>query len=321
MAGTRKAALAAVVAVLALTATACNDNNDEKKDAAPAAPTTAAAPTSAAPTSAAPTPAAPTSSAAAPAKLTPAAFLEQVTRKTGAAKSAKITEDISIAATTMTAQGAVSWADGLQGDVTMDMSGSPLGKLLAPLTGGQSAPYRYTKDAMYLRLGGQAVRALDGRHWLHYDKAAMAKASGGTGGDQLQNADPVQGVRTLIASGKVAEVGQETVNGKPATHYTGQITVADIAGASGNSITPEQLEQIKGKLAKAGITSEQVDVWVDADQLVVKRTEQGDTKNGAFKVTVTYSDYGTPVTTTAPDPSDTVELSELAKMDQGGAAS
>ncbi|MEU8511799.1 hypothetical protein AB0C76_09465 [Kitasatospora sp. NPDC048722] len=313
MAGTRKAALAVVVAALALTATACNDDNDTKKDAAPAAPTAAA------PTAAAPTAGAPASSAPAPEKLTPAAFLEQVTRRTGAAQSAKITEEISIATTKMTGQGAISWVDGLQGDVTMDMSGSPLGKLLAPLTGGQSAPYRYTKDAMYLRLGGQAAGAMGGRHWLHYDKAAMAKASGGTA-DQLQNADPVQGVRTLIASGKVTEAGRETVNGKPATHYTGQLTAADIASAPGNGLTAEQLEQTKKNLATAGISTEQIDVWVDADQLVVKRTEQGETKNGAFKVTVTYSDYGTPVIAPAPDPADTVEPSELAAMDKGGAA-
>ncbi|MFJ2576274.1 hypothetical protein [Kitasatospora aureofaciens] len=312
MAGTRNTAIAVVLAALALTATACNDNNDDKTAAAP--PSSAAAGTTA------PAGAAPTTSAAAPAKLTPAAFLEQVTRKTGAAKSAKISEDISVAGTTMTGQGAVSWADGLQGDVTMDMSGSPLGKVLSALTGGESAPYRYTKDAMYLRLGGNAVQAVGGRHWLHYDKATMAKASGG-GADQLKNADPVQGVRNLIASGKVTEVGQEAVNGKPATHYTGQLTQADIANAAGKGLTDDQLEQTRKNLAAAGIASEQIDVWVDADQLVVKRAEQGDTKSGPFKVTVTYSDYGTPVTTAAPDPADTVEPSELAKLDKGGAAS
>lgn len=90
---------------------------------------------------------------------------------------------------------------------------------------------------MYLRLGGQAVGAMGGQHRLHYDKAVMAKVSGGT-----------------------------------------------------------------------------------ADRLVVKRVEQGATKNGAFKVTVTYSDYGTPVTAPAPDPADTVEPSEPAALDTGGAA-
>ncbi|MFJ2866336.1 hypothetical protein [Kitasatospora sp. NPDC087314] len=313
MAGTRKTAVAVVLAALALTATACN-NNDDGKGAAPAPTTAAAAQPTTEAAATTPAPSAP------PAKVAPAVFLEQVSQKTSAAKSAKIDEVITIGQVTMKGRGAVSWADGLQGDVTMDLSGSPLGKMLAPVTGGQSAPYRFTKDAMYLRLGGDAVDALGGRHWLRYSKAEQAKASGGAT-DQLKNADPVQGVRTLIATGKVSEVGQETVNGKAATHYTGELSANDIVGATGKGLTQEQADQIKQNLDTAGISSEQIDVWVDADQLVVKRSEQADTKAGAFAATVTYSDYGAPVTTTAPDASDSVEPAELAKLGKGGATS
>ncbi|MFJ9607055.1 hypothetical protein ACIRS1_12030 [Kitasatospora sp. NPDC101176] len=316
MPGTRKAAVAVVLAALALTATACNNNDD--KTAAPAPTTAAAQPTTAA--AATPSAAAPSTPSAPPAKVTPVVFLEQVTQKTSAAKSAKIDESIVFGEVTMKGKGAVSWADGLRGDITMDMSGSPLGKAITPLTGSQSAPYRFTKDAMYLRLGGNVVDALGGRHWLRYSMADQAKTTGGAS-DQLKSADPVQGVRTLIASGKVTEVGQESVNGKAATHYTGELSATDIAAATGKGLTQEQADQIKQNLDTAGITSEQVDVWVDADQLVVKRTEQADTKAGPFKATVTYSDYGTPVTTTAPDPSDTVDQAELAKLGKGGATS
>ncbi|RKT17354.1 hypothetical protein BX285_1729 [Streptomyces sp. 1114.5] len=314
MAGTRKTATAVVLAALALTATACNDSNDGGRNAAPAAPTTAAA-ASSAPTSTTPSADAP-STGAKPVKLTPAVLLEQVTQKTTAAKSAKISEVITVGQVTLKGKGAVSWADGLQGDITMDLSDSPLGSVLAPVTGGKTAPYRYTKDAMYMRLGGDAVDAFGGRHWLHYSKTDMAKASGGST-DQLKSADPVQGVRTLIAGGKVTEVGQETVNGKATTHYTGELSADDIAGATGTGLTQDELAQIKDNLTTAGVTSETIDVWVDADKLVVKRTEQADTKVGAMTATVSYSDYGTPVSTTAPDPSDTVELSELAKLDKG----
>ncbi|WP_051709232.1 hypothetical protein [Streptomyces sp. NRRL S-350] len=311
MAGTRKTAVAVVLAALALTATACNDNGDSGKNAAPAAPTGAAAPTSA-PPAAADAP----STGAKPVKLTPAVFLEQVTQKTAAAKSAKVDEVIAMGQVTMKGKGAISWADGLQGEIVMDLSGSPLATVLAPVTGGSTVPYRYTKDAMFMRLGGDAVDTFGGRHWLHYSTSDMAKASGGSS-DQLKSADPVQGVRTLIAGGKVTEVGQETVNGKATTHYSGELSGDDMAGATGTGLTQDQLDQVKANLSAAGITSETIDVWVDDDKLVVKRIEQADTKAGALKATVSYSDYGTPVTTTAPDPSDTVELSELAKLDQG----
>ncbi|MBD0669853.1 hypothetical protein [Streptomyces sp. CBMA156] len=316
MAGTRKTAVAVVLAALALTATACNDNADKgaDKNAAPAAPTPAAATTPAGTPSAAPT------GGAKPEKASPAVYLEQVTQKTGAAKSAKITETITIGDIAMKGTGAISWADGLQGDLTMDMSGSPLGKGIALLTGSESAPYRFTKDGMYLRVGGDAVQVLDGKHWVHYSAADQAKASGGTA-NQFKDADPVEGVRLLIATGKVAEVGEETVAGKATTHYSGVLNADDIAKASGKGLSQEKLDGIKQKLAASGITSERIDVWVDTDQLVVQRTETGDTSAGAFKASVLYSDYGTAVNTTAPAASDVVEASALAKLSKGGGAS
>ncbi|MFI9363616.1 hypothetical protein ACIG5E_21575 [Kitasatospora sp. NPDC053057] len=313
MAGTRKAAVAVVLAALALTATACNDNNDSAgKNAAPAAPTTAAA--------------AATTQAAPPVKVSPAVFLEQVSKKTGAAKSAKVTESIAIGGITMKADGAMAWGDGLQGDMTMDMSGMPGADKMTTSIGGTAFVYRFVTDGMYMKLGGDALQASDGRHWVHigYDDVAKmqgAAAGGGAGGaDQFKKADPVEGVRTLIASGSVTEVGQETVNGKPATHYSGELNVADMAKANSGQLTAEQLDRMKKSLSAMGITSETIDVWVDADQLVVKRSEQADTKAGAMKVTVTYSDYGTPVTTTAPDKSDTIEITELAKLGKNAAA-
>ncbi|MFG2912855.1 hypothetical protein ACGF0D_08190 [Kitasatospora sp. NPDC048298] len=310
MAGTRNtAAVAVVIAALALTATAC-DNNDDKK-AAPAAPTTAAPAT--------PSAAAPTTDAK-PAKVSPAVFLEQVTQKTSAANSAKVDETITIGEIAMKGSGAIHWGDGIQGDLTMDFSGSPVGKGIALLTGSESAPYRFTKDGMYLRIGGDAVELLDGKHWVHYSAADQAKATGGST-DQFKDADPVEGVRLLIATGKVTEAGEETVAGKATTHYFGELSIDDMAKASGKGLTPEKLDQIKQKLTTAGITKERIDVWVDADQLVVKRTETGDTKAGMFKTSVLYSDYGTPVNVAPPAASDVVEASALAKLGKSGSSS
>ncbi|MFD7449868.1 hypothetical protein [Kitasatospora sp. NPDC059827] len=297
MAGTRKAAVAVVLAALALTATACNDNGSDGGNAAPAAPTTAAAATTAA------------TQAAPPVKVSPAVFLEQVTKKTGAAKSAKVTEEISVGQVTMKGQGALGWSDGLEADLTMDLTGSPMAKALEPITGGPKVHYLYTADAMYMGLGGQMVQS-GGPRWLRYSKEEMSKLSGGST-DQLQSADPVQGVRTLIATGKVTEVGQETVNGKAATHYSGELAAADLIKATGRGVTQEQADRLKQNLDKAGVASEQVDVWVDADQLVVKRTERADTKNGPVNIAVTYSDYGTPVI--AATPGDFITLADLAK--------
>ncbi|WP_316523477.1 hypothetical protein [Kitasatospora brasiliensis] len=301
MAGTRKTAVAVVLAALALTATACNNNDEKKADSA--APTTAATGSTA---SAAPT------GGAKPEKVSPAVYLEQVTQKTSAAKSAKVEELIKVGQVSMTGKGVASWADGLEADLTMDLSGSPMAKLLEPVTGGPNVRYLYTKDAMFMHLGGKAV-AGGGPEWVRYSKADMAKASGGSS-DQLQSADPVQGVRTLIAGGKITEVGPETVNGKATTHYSGVLSADDVAKATSQGMSQEQVDKLKQKLTAAGITSDKIDVWVDADQLVVKRREQAEAKAGTMDITVTYSDYGTPVNATAPK-----DFTTLADLQKAGA--
>ncbi|KJS55978.1 hypothetical protein VM98_10030 [Streptomyces rubellomurinus subsp. indigoferus] len=302
-----KSAAVVVLAALALTTTACDDEKkDGGKAAAPAAPAATAAAT------AEDTPSAP------PAKVTPAIFLEKVTERTGAAKSAKIDESITIGATTIKGKGAASWAHGLQADITMDVSGSPLAKTLEPVTGGPSVHYLYTDIGMYMKLGPDASAELGGHRWLRYTKEDLAKATGAQT-TQFTSMDPVQGVRALIAGGKVTEVGQDTVNGKAATHYTGELDLADMIKVTGSSVTQEQIEKIKQGLTANGVTHETLDVWVDADMLVVKRVEQADTKAGALNVTVGYSDYGTPVL--AAEPYDYVDMRELQKHSEGATAS
>ncbi|MFJ4185724.1 hypothetical protein [Kitasatospora sp. NPDC089509] len=304
MAGTRKTAVAVVLAALALTATACNNNDSDGKNAAPAATGTAAA---AATTAAAPT--------TPPAKVSPAVFLEQVSKKTSEAKSAKITEEVTVGGIPMKIDGSIGWADGLQGDLTVDMSSLPGAEQLTSSMGSSAFTYRFVKDGMYMKLGGQLLQSTDGRHWVHIGFDDMSKMQGGANSaDQMRKADPVEAVQTLIASGSVTEIGKETVDGKQATHYAGTLKVADLVAANGSKMTPEQVDQMKQKLATAGITTEAIDVWVDSDQLVLKQTGQADTKAGRMTFGVTYSDYGTPIATTAPDKADTIEMADLAKL-------
>ncbi|MGA5823281.1 hypothetical protein ACPC54_36125 [Kitasatospora sp. NPDC094028] len=299
-----RSTVAVLLAALALTATAC----DGKKDDAKAAP----APAATAPATATDAPSAP------PAKVTPAIFLEKVTEKTGAAKSAKIDETITIGGGTIKAKGAASWANGIEADLTMDMSGSPLAKKLEPVTGGPTVQYLYTNVGMYMKLGPDASAELGGHRWLRYTKEDLAKATG-TQASQFTSIDPVQGVRALIAGGKVTETGQETVNGKAATHYSGELDVADMISVTGSSLSQEQIDKVKANLAANGVTHEKVDVWVDADMLVVKRVEQASTRAGELNVTVGYSDYGTPVI--AAEPYDYIDMRELQKLPEGATAS
>ncbi|MGW4893286.1 hypothetical protein ACWEQL_13625 [Kitasatospora sp. NPDC004240] len=319
MAGTRTRTIAAavVVAALALTATACND---DKTEAAPTPQQTAAQAGSDSTGGAS----APTTQP--PAKLTPAAYLKLVGEKTGAAKSAKVHQEVTIGSNgALIYDGAISWADGLKGELSVDAGNSPMGKQMAPLTGGTTLKYRYLKEAMYLKLGPKAVSEYNGRNWLRYGYEDLGKIMGPAGDsmkDQLKSADPQAGVRALIAAGKVTEVGSDTVNGKATVHYSGDLTADDLATASSRGLDSQQAQDLAKQLKTAGITSEHVEVWIETDsKLLVKRVEEAQTANGPVKVSVVYSDYGTKVDTVEPAASDAVDFTELLKKSQGGATS
>lgn len=134
--------------------------------------------------------------------------------------------------------------------------------------------------------------------------------------DQMQNTTPDQGVKALLASGDVKKTGQEDVRGVATTHYSGTVDVAELT-AKNSELDAGQLAAFKKQLSDAGITTEKVDIWVDKNDLLVKKTERGQMKTGELNSTVFYSDYGTKVSVERPPASDSVDFSELLKQQQG----
>ncbi|MFD8598585.1 hypothetical protein ACFV1L_26630 [Kitasatospora sp. NPDC059646] len=72
------------------------------------------------------------------------------------------------------------------------------------------------------------------------------------------------------------------------------------------------MDELRKTFVAAGISAEHIEVWVTADNLMVKKVEQIQSKAGEIRTTAVYSDYGTPVTTAAPGEGDTVDFTELA---------
>ncbi len=293
-------ALAAAAAVLALAGTAaCGTVGGKAADGATHLPSGPAS--------------APASSGSAQGlDVTPAALLIKASDKTGAAKSARIQETITApTGQQVTEDGEISWANGLLGTMQVQLPAAISGKLG---TDGK-ADAQILSDAMYvnMHLSGAMLSQLGGKHWIRYPYADLAKAMGASGNsikDGFKNADPVAAVRMAIASGKITKVGTDTVNGAPATHYSGDLTLDDLAG--GNKLLEQgQIQALRQQLTAAGVTSDHIEVWVNGDNLLVKKVEQADSKNGRVDVTVLYSDYGVQVQTDPPAASDTIDLSEL----------
>ncbi|MFD4016011.1 hypothetical protein [Streptomyces sp. SH5] len=251
------------------------------------------------------------------AKASPVAALKQVQQKTGGAQSAKVEGTTEMgSAMSMKQSGVIGWADGLSGALTVTYTGGTMGEALKKAGGDGSVEARYFKDEYYANVGGGMAANTGGKNWIRYaykDLAELGGASGDVMKDQIQNSTPEEGVKALLASGDVEKVGQEDVRGVSATHYSGTVDVAELTAKNSN-LDAKQLAAFKEQLALAGVTTQTVDIWVDENDLLVKKTERGEMKTGTFNSTLFYSDYGTEVPSQRPEASDTVDFKELLKQ-------
>jgi len=182
-------------------------------------------------------------------------------------------------------------------------------------TGSTSMEARYLPDAYYAKMGEKFAQQAGGKHWIRYGYDDLAKLGGGSGAylkDQMQNTTPNQSVKLLLASGDVKKVGDEQVRGESTTHYSGTVNVADLATKNSN-LTESQIAGLKKQLTQAGVTTETVDIWVNGDDLLVKKVEKGELKTGTMSSTAYYSDYGVKVSAEEPPAGDTADFKDLMK--------
>lgn len=250
------------------------------------------------------------------------AALLDAQKKTGAAHSAKI-EGTTVMGSTMSLKqsGALDWSDGVTGAMEITYTGGAMADTMKKAGGNGTMQARYFKDGYAADMGAALAQQTGGKRWISYsydDLAALGGAAGAAMKDQMQNTTPDQGVKSLLASGDVKAVGKEQVRGVATTHYSGTIDVAELT-AKNSKLDAEQLAALKKQLNDAGVTTETVDIWVDENDLLVKKSERGQMKTGELNMTVFYSDYGTKVSAERPPAGETVEFKELLKQQQGAA--
>ncbi|MEU9369448.1 hypothetical protein AB0D78_22955 [Streptomyces avermitilis] len=246
----------------------------------------------------------------------PVAALRSVEKTTDGADSAKVESTTTMGTLmTMKADGALGWADGLTGNLTITYTGGLMADTMRQ-AGATSMPARYLPDAYYARMGDTFAEQADGKHWIKYAYDDLAKLAGGLGAylkDQMQNTTPNQSVKLLLASGDVRKVGAETVRGEKTTHYAGTVNVADLA-AGNSGLTESQLSDLKKQLTQAGVITESVDIWVNSQDLLVKKVEKGELATGRMSSTAYYSDYGVKVAAQEPPAGDTADFKDLIKQ-------
>lgn len=246
--------------------------------------------------------------------LSPIAALRTVEKSTDKADTARIDGSTTMGTlTSMDMKGVMGWSDGITGNVTVTFTGGTQAQQMRQL-GQTKLDYRYLKNGFYANMGDKfAAQAGGGKHWLEYDYDTLAEMSGAAGQafqDQMQNSTPNQSVKMLLASGDVKRVGEEKVRGTQTTHYSGKVDIADFTAKSAD-LDKNRLSELKKQFEQAGISTETIDIWVNEDDLLVKKIEKADTKNGPFEQTAYYSDYGTPLSVEKPPASDTMSFKDL----------
>ncbi|MGI5457035.1 hypothetical protein ACQEWB_28520 [Streptomyces sp. CA-249302] len=249
-------------------------------------------------------------------QVSPIAALRSAEKSTDGADSAKVESTTTMGSLmSMTADGALGWSDGLSGNLVITYTGGTMADTMRQL-GSTSMEARYLPDAYYAKMGEKFAAQAGGKHWIRYGYEDLADLGGSSGTylkDQMQNTTPNQSVKLLLASGDVKKVGTEKVRGVDATHYSGTVDVADLAGKNSN-LTASQLAGLKKQLTQAGVTTETVDIWVDGKDLLVKKVEKGEMTAGQYTQTAYYSDYGVKVSVAKPAASDTEDFKQLLKQ-------
>ncbi|WP_327343982.1 hypothetical protein [Streptomyces europaeiscabiei] len=244
----------------------------------------------------------------------PFAALKLADRSTGDADSSRIesTGDMGDLMS-FEANGEVDWADGLNGRLTITYTGGQAADRMGRL-GITSTEARYLPDAYYADMGDLFAGQYGGKRWIRYAYEDLDEMIGGASGayarEHFESVTPNQSVRLLLASGDVEKVGEEDVRGERATHYAGTVGVADIQERNahlGEGARAELEEQLKA----SGITTADIDLWINDDDLLVKKVQKADTANGVVNSTVHYSDYGTAVSTEEPPADRTVDYKDL----------
>lgn len=200
----------------------------------------------------------------------------------------------------LTADGVLAWRDGLSGSLTIDYTGGTAAETMRAL-GVTSMEARYLADAYYARMGDTFAAKTGGKHWLRYAYDDLRNLGGGADlADQMRSTTPNQSVRLLLDSDDVRELGRETVDGQATTHYAGTVDVEDV--------TDSELRQ---RLQNADVTAETLDIWINDENLLVKKVERTSTANGRVTQTAHYSDYGVKVAVQKPPAADTEDFKSL----------
>jgi hypothetical protein len=211
----------------------------------------------------------------------------------------EITVDVEGEPTTVSVDG-LSSGDGKTAELTVAM----------PIVG--TIEERIVDGVIYMNLASfpGAPEDLDGKQWVKLDPAQLDDGVLGDLADQSESNSPRQGLEYLQGlSGDVENLGEESVGGRPATHYRASIDYAKVLER-----LPDSSAETRATLSKLGTVP--AEIWIDDHDRVVKMQMTIDGSafgagTGTAELTMELSDFGVPVDVQAPPEDEVIDFSEL----------
>ncbi|MGW2614030.1 hypothetical protein [Streptomyces sp. NPDC001500] len=156
-----------------------------------------------------------------------------------------------------------------------------------------------------------------GKHWVKFGAPGRSATRGGLKADTGTMADRVRDNPShesgfLAAADDLKKAGVETVGGVGTTHYSGTATLDAIRASYKDDGTKvrQRTEKSLAQYEKLGVDELTMDLWVDAQDRTRQLRMQGFGRHGQLDLTLTFSDFGKPVTVQAPPASDTLDMAE-----------
>jgi hypothetical protein len=200
-------------------------------------------------------------------------------------------------------QGTLSWKDRLTGEMTMTGSGLP---------GGGAV--RITEDALYTSIPSGLPGPMAGKRWGKFSYDDMSTVFGPVGkvfGAALTQTNPVRTAAMLRQAGDLKLVGEEQRNGVATEHLAGTIEPAKLVADLKLGLTDDVLAELRSEYQKTGISSEQLDIWLDGQSLPVHvEAKTTDSTGRQIVYAADYSDYGQPQQISPPSADEVYDLGE-----------
>jgi hypothetical protein len=143
--------------------------------------------------------------------------------------------------------------------------------------------------------------------WVKLSLEELGAAAGGVNPSLGSGTDPTDQLALLNqVSDDVKQVGKETVNGVETTKYSGTIDLDKAAAASGADA--KQLAEVRKQYKQLGLSKIPFSLYVDGENLPArmemsmngKVTSAGKTETMKMTSTMNFTNWGDPVTITAP---------------------